>query len=284
MAAALDKTGRRKRPSRHSAMNASRFLAGVLATALALGAASPSRAQVTPAGETTIALDIGFGIRAVPPARVTVPAGEQLHLVAPDRGPEFTYIWTKNGRALAGRTGRVFTVASVSAEDAGTYACLFSTPTTLPAPSQSLVLGVGPTDRLLNLSTRLTLAAGADQSAMAGFVVAAGSQSKRIILRAVGPSLSLFGVANPLRQPVLRIYDGAGRPYENGYAYPAVVGGLTYESDLAASLARTGAFALPAGSRDVVLMMPFVSGNYTAQVSSADGTAGTVLLEIYEVP
>jgi hypothetical protein len=30
--------------------------------------------------------------------------------------------------------------------------------------------------------------------------------------------------------------------------------------------------------------MPFVPGNYTAQVTSADGTSGAVLLEIYEVP
>jgi hypothetical protein len=31
-------------------------------------------------------------------------------------------------------------------------------------------------------------------------------------------------------------------------------------------------------------MMPFVPGSYTAQVTSGDGTAGAVLLEIYEVP
>ena len=35
---------------------------------------------------------------------------------------------------------------------------------------------------------------------------------------------------------------------------------------------------------DVVVMMPFLAGNYTAQVSSADNSGGTVLLEIYEVP
>lgn len=236
----------------------------------------------TSAGETTLQLDVGFGVRAVPAARVTVPAGETLRIVAPDLGREITYLWTLNGRALPGATERTLIIPRVVATDAGTYACLFSTPATLPQSSQQLVLGVGPTDRLLNLSTRGLVTV--DQGLIAGFAVNASGQGKKLILRAVGPSLSLFGVSNPLRQPVLQIFDQSGRPYQNGYAYPPVVGGPTYESDLAESLARSGAFPLPAGSRDVVMMLPFVPGNYTAQVTSGDGTAGTVLLEIYEVP
>jgi hypothetical protein len=87
-----------------------------------------------------------------------------------------------------------------------------------------------------------------------------------------------------LRAPVLRVLDASGRPYENGYVYPAVVGGLTYEQDLADSLARCGAFPIPRGTRDVVVMMPFPAGLYTAQVTSADSGSGSVLVEIYEVP
>ena len=235
-------------------------------------------------GETSITLDIGFGIRAVPPSRVTVPSGEALRITAPNMGDSINYIWTKNGRAIPDTTGRVLVLGRVDSSDAGTYQCLFSTPTTLPQPSQTLLLGIGPTDRLLNLSTRANVGAGADQGLVAGFVVNSSRQGKKLILRAVGPSLATFGVANPLRAPVLRIYDGTGQPYENGYAYPAVVGGPTYETDLADSLARTGAFPIPAGTRDVVVMMPFTPGSYTAQVTSGDGTSGTVLLEIYEVP
>ncbi len=235
-------------------------------------------------GETSVTLDVGFGIRAVLPSRLTVPVGEMLRITAPDMGTGVTYIWTKNGRALPGTSGPVLTLGPVLSDDAATYACLFSTPTTQPAPSQSLILGVGPTARLLNLSTRTLVGPGPDQSLVSGFVVAAGSQQKKLILRAIGPSLASFGVTNALRAPVLKIYDSAGRAYENGYAYPAVVGGLTYEADLAGSLAQTGAFPIPAGTRDAVLMMPFPAGSYTAQVTSGDGSAGTVLLEIYEVP
>ncbi len=261
--------------------------AATAATAAVTATIAPPRGSVELAdatGETSVTLDVGFGIRAVLPSRLTVPVGEKVRITAPDMGTGVTYIWTKNGRAIPDTSGPVLTLGPVLSDDAATYVCLFSTPTTLPAPSQSLVLGVGPTSRLLNLSTRSVVGPAADQSLVSGFVVAAGAQPKKLILRAIGPSLASFGVTNGLRSPVLKIYDSAGRLYENGYAYPAVVGGLTYEADLAASLAQTGAFPVPAGTRDAVVMMPFPAGSYTAQVTSGDGTAGTVLLEIYEVP
>ncbi len=261
--------------------------AATAATAAVTATIAPPRGSVELAaatGETSVTLDVGFGIRAVLPSRLTVPVGEKVRVTAPDMGTGVTYIWTKNGRAIPDTSGPVLTLGPVLSDDAATYVCLFSTPTTLPAPSQSLVLGVGPTSRLLNLSTRSVVGPAADQSLVSGFVVAAGAQPKKLILRAIGPSLASFGVTNGLRSPVLKIYDSAGRLYENGYAYPAVVGGLTYEADLAASLAQTGAFPVPAGTRDAVVMMPFPAGSYTAQVTSGDGTAGTVLLEIYEVP
>lgn len=266
-------------------MKLTRLLAVIF---LAVLAAAVVRAQSTttppPQSETTISLDVGFGIRAVASARASIPAGDKLRIVVPALGEGVNYIWTKDGRAIAGAPdSNVLTFNFVTSSDAGTYACLYSTPTTLPRPSQSLILGVGPTNRLLNLSTRALVGAAGDPALTTGFVVS-GTASKKIILRAVGPSLAAFGVANPLRAPVLRIFDGNGRPYENGFAYPAAVGGPTYESDLAESLVKTGAFPLPSGTRDVTEMKPFEPGSYTATVTSADGTTGTVLLEIYEVP
>ncbi|HEY1107206.1 MAG TPA: hypothetical protein VGE76_01195, partial [Opitutaceae bacterium] len=178
----------------------------------------------------------------------------------------------------------ILTIDHVVSDDAGTYACSFSTLTTRPRPSQTLILGVGPTDRLLNLSTRGVVGAAPDAGLTTGFAVAAGAGGKKLILRAIGPSLAAFGVANPLSRPVLRIYDSSGKLYENSYGYLAVVGGLTYETDLADSLLKAGAFPLPSGTLDVTEMKPFLPGTYTATVTSGDGTPGTVLLEIYEVP
>lgn len=245
----------------------------------------PPAADSTTQNETTVTLDLGFGIRPVLPSRVTVPVGEKLRIVAPDMGAGVNYIWTKNGRAIPGAADSyILTISHVVSTDAGSYACSFSTPATLPRPSQTLVLGVGPTDRLINLSTRGIVGPAPDAGLTTGFTVAAGSGGKKLILRAIGPSLAAFGVANPLSRPVLRIYDSAGRLYENGYGYAAVVGGLTYETDLAESLSKAGAFPIPNGTLDITEMRPFLPGTYTATVTSGDGAAGTVLLEIYEVP
>ncbi len=234
-------------------------------------------------GETSLTLDIGFGIRAVPPSRVTVPAGETLRLTGPASGGRPVQ-WLKNGRGIPGASKNPLVIPFITSADAGTYTVILVDPLLLPVPSQSLILGVGPTDRLLNLSTRAIVGAAADQGLVSGFVVTANSSGKKLILRAVGPALAGFGVTNPLRTPVLRVFDGNGKIYQAGFVYPAVVGGPTYASDLAESLASTGAFPIPVGSRDAVVMMPFVSGSYTAHVTSGDGTSGTVLLEIYEVP
>ncbi|MEO6244957.1 MAG: hypothetical protein ABIQ12_05945 [Opitutaceae bacterium] len=234
-------------------------------------------------GETSLTLDIGFGIRFVPPSRISVPVGETLRITGPDSG-RLPVQWLKNGRAIPGATANPFVIPFVTSGDAGNYVVTVVDPLLLAVPSQALILGVGPTDRLLNLSTRSLVGPDADAALISGFVVAANNPGKKLILRAVGPALSAFGVTNPLRAPVLRIFDGNGKLYTAGYVYLGVIGGPTYESDLADSLARAGAFPLPAGSRDAVVMMPFVGGSYTAQVTSGDGTTGTVLLEIYEVP
>jgi hypothetical protein len=235
-------------------------------------------------GETSIALDVSFGLRAVLPARVTVPVGERLRIVAPNLTDSTNYTWTKNGRTIPDATGSTLVLDYVVSTDLGTYACQFSTPTALRQSSQALVLGIGPTNRLVNLSTRTIIGGGADQGLISGFAVEAGAQPKKLIVRAIGPSLAAFGVAAPVSAPVLRIFDSRGQPYSNGYVYPAVVGGPTYESDLADSLARAGAFPISPGTRDAVVMMPFLAGTYTAHITSGDGTAGAVLLEVYEVP
>jgi hypothetical protein len=247
------------------------------------------------AGETTLSLDIGWGVRYVPPSRVTVPVGELLRINAPaidsTAAPGGTIQWKKNGQPIPGATGPVFVLNPVHASDAGTYQANFQTffPTlNREMASQPLFLSVAPSSRLLNLSTRVTLNAGPGQNFMSGFIVSGNaSTAKKLIIRAVGPTLASFGVPNPLKKPVLRVYDAAGQPYPNNYVYAvyaAVVGGVSYDTDLAESLARAGAFPTPAGSDDAVVMMPFLPGSYSAEVSSGDLAGGMVLLEIYEVP
>lgn len=222
---------------------------------------------------------------AMPASRATIPAGDKVVVQIGTAPAEWPVQWAKNGRPLAGATTPFLTILSAGAGDAGVYVATLNVPSGTPVMTQALILGVGPPERLVNLSNLATLPAGQGASVVTGFVVTgSGGTGKKMIIRAVGPSLSLFGFANALRHPVLRIRDGLGNLYENAYVYPAVAGGLTYAADLAQSLASAGAFGTPAGSDDAVRLMPFPPGDYTVQVTSADNTGGAVLFEIYEVP
>ena len=237
--------------------------------------------QPAASGETSITLDINFGIRAVAPSRVTVPAGETLRITGPSFAPR-SMQWLKNNQAIPGATTNPLILTSVRSSDAGTYVLVNNEPNVSSLPSQALILGVGQPERLLNISTRAYVGAG-EQTLISGFVVG-GAREKKIIVRAIGLSLASFGVRNFLAAPRLAFFDAAGQPYTNGYAYPAVVGGLTYQQDLADSLAKIGAFPVTAGLGDIVEMRPFAPGSYTVQITSASGASGIVLLEIYEVP
>jgi hypothetical protein len=53
---------------------------------------------------------------------------------------------------------------------------------------------------------------------------------------------------------------------------------------IAAAAARSGTFALTAGSRDAALLVTLPPGTYTAQVSGVGGSTGVALIEVYEVP
>ena len=64
---------------------------------------------------------------------------------------------------------------------------------------------VGP--QALNLSTR-GLVSGGDNVLIGGFIVT-GTEPKKIVLRALGPSLGGFGLSGVLRDPVLRVYDSS---------------------------------------------------------------------------
>ena len=220
----------------------------------------------------------------MPPSRVTVSAGDKIVVQSSNAPVDWPVQWLKNGQPISAATNPYLTIASVSAADAGVYVATFNVPSGNPVVSQALLLGVGPIERLANLSTWTSLPAGQGEGVIAGFIVTGSGSAKKMIVRAVGPSLAQFGFAHTLRQPVLRIRDANGKLYENAYVYTATIGDLTYETDLAASLAQVGAFTTPVGNADAVRLMPFLPGSYTVEITSADNSAGAVFLEIYEVP
>ncbi|MSU25264.1 MAG: hypothetical protein EXS32_15780 [Opitutus sp.] len=138
---------------------------------------------------------------------------------------------------------------------------------------------VGAADRaLINIST-LARVASATDSIVSGFVIS-GSTSRSMLVRAIGPTLAAFGVADPLGGARLSLYQGDRLIATNG----GWAGTAEGAAPLSAAFDRAGAFRLlDENSGDAALVMTLAPGAYTVQVTSADGRPGTALLEVYEV-
>jgi hypothetical protein len=128
--------------------------------------------------------------------------------------------------------------------------------------------------RLVNISSRVRVSAGdAGGATVAGFYVT-GTTPKQILIRAAGPSLTQFGITNPVTNPQLTLYD-------NKNAVIATNAGWKDDASIAAAGKAVSAFALNPNSTDSALLMTLSPGLYTAQVQS--GNTGTVLIEVYDV-
>jgi hypothetical protein len=137
-----------------------------------------------------------------------------------------------------------------------------------------IAFGAG-TPRLVNVSARATSGAGGDVL-IAGFNIA-GEKPKTVLIRAIGPTLSAFGVTGVLADPKLDLFNSAQRQTDQNDNW----GG---SAALAAAFASVGAFQLPGESRDAALLATLQPGSYTAQVSGVNNTTGVALVEIYDIP
>ncbi len=143
--------------------------------------------------------------------------------------------------------------------------------------SASAVSGSGAAMSNISMLARVT---GGDDALTSGFVIS-GQTPRQVLVRAVGPSLAGFGLADPLELPQLTVFKGS-----------RVIGsneGWGKDEDtikvLTEAFDRAGAFRLQDGaSRDAAIILTLQPGPYTMQVKSADRKAGAALLEVYEIP
>ena len=66
-----------------------------------------------------------------------------------------------------------------------------------------------PFSKLANISTRGFVQT-SDNVMIGGFIFGGGSGTTKVVVRGIGPSLSAFGVTNPLVDPTLELHDGNG--------------------------------------------------------------------------
>ncbi len=129
---------------------------------------------------------------------------------------------------------------------------------------------LGSPSKLLNISTLTTL--NANGLVSAGFVIG-GTQAQTVLIRAIGPGLTQLGVPGVLADPTMELFSGQ-----------TVIGSNDdWAGDQVTNLgAKVGAFALPAASKDSVIVKTLQPGNYTVQIKGK-GAAGAVIIEVYEV-
>lgn len=140
-------------------------------------------------------------------------------------------------------------------------------------PFQGLSTQTLRTDRMINLSTRAYLDAANGTDLVTGFVIG-GTESKRVLLRAVGPTLEAFGITTAVADPSLTVYNGAGEVVTQ-------VDDWAGNAEVAAAMALTGAFTLDSASLDAAYVTDLDPGVYTMRVSN-DSSPGIALAEIYD--
>ena len=174
---------------------------------------------------------------------------------------------TASGTAPSTPTATVTSTATVSSTPTPTI-----TVTPMPTPTPTPTPTVTPSGSVLaNISTRLQVGTG-DNVLIGGFVIS-GTQPKRVILRAIGPSLSTL-FSNYLRNPVLELRDASG--------------GLIHRNDNWRSeqeKAIIGSGIPPSDDSEsaIIETLPASGSAYTAIVSGFVNQTGIGLVEVYDL-
>lgn len=135
----------------------------------------------------------------------------------------------------------------------------------------SLVSAIaGNSGQLLNISTRLKVQSG--ENALIGGFIIAGANPKKVIVRALGPSLASSGVTGVLADPTLELHDGSGA---------TIATNDNWKETQSSEVTATG--IPPANDLESAIVRTLAPGNYTAIVRGKDNGSGIALVEVYDL-
>ncbi|XOV90621.1 MAG: S8 family serine peptidase [Pseudomonadota bacterium] len=123
--------------------------------------------------------------------------------------------------------------------------------------------------RLLNIATRGQVGTG--DNVLIGGLVISGTTSKKIVIRAKGPSLLDQGVANVLMDPQLSIFKGS----------EVIATNDDWQTDI--NFEQIPTDLRPTNNREATLYLELAPGPYTAIMSGVGETTGIGLIEVFEV-
>ena len=138
------------------------------------------------------------------------------------------------------------------------------TPTPTPTPG---------TGKAVNLSTRMNVRADSARYGIGGFIIT-GNAPKEVLLRAIGPTLTRFGIdpALVLADPVLELHGPTGF---------ATITNNNWRDTQEAAIQATG--IPPTNDLESAILVTLNPGAYTAIVRGNGGGTGIALVEVYDL-
>jgi sugar lactone lactonase YvrE len=156
--------------------------------------------------------------------------------------------------------------------DPGNYTAIVrgANNTTGVAVVEGYDIDAGTSSTLGNISTRGVVQTGA--KVMIAGVIVGGSGSQEVIVRALGPTLSNFGVANALADPTLELRDINGNLIQSND---------NWRSTQQAEIIATG--LQPSYDAESAIVATLAPSNYTMIVRGVNSTTGVALVEVYRL-
>ena len=137
-------------------------------------------------------------------------------------------------------------------------------------PSLGGALITAAAEKLANISTRVSAGTG-DNRLIGGFIIS-GTAPKKVIIRAMGPSLSQFGVGSALADPTLELHDATGA---------IIATNDNWADSQRTEIESTG--IAPTSELESAIVRTLAPGAYTALVDGKGGSVGTALVEVYDL-
>ena len=140
-------------------------------------------------------------------------------------------------------------------------------------------LSPGTTSILGNISTRGFVQTG--ESVMIGGFTVQGTGTKRVIIRAIGPELTQYGITNALANPTLELHNTAGALIGSNDNWQTTIIGGIITSNQVSDIQNSGHAPTAANESAIIADLP--PGNYTAIVRGVNSTTGVALVEVYDL-
>ena len=153
---------------------------------------------------------------------------------------------------------------TLSSDDIAGGQSLYGAPAPTPSPTPS-------SSHLANISTRLNV--GVNDDVLIGGFIVRGPVPKRMILRAIGPSLTGAGVTGAMANPTLELHDSTGA---------AIATNDNWQTSGQASEISASGLA-PRNPLESAIVATLQPGSYTAIVRGVNNTTGIALVEGYEL-